>query len=510
MSDFSEVVKELRLISGVSINQSDRQYEIVAELKNLNGTLTSYFIEERDRNADAQFDANAAGGTPEPKDDSKKKNDRNQRDLGFIGNALSGLGGVAAILSASALGIGLALARMNDDFTTISTDLNEFVSGTVGALVALDLIGYVRKLKIGLQVITFLPRQILNLIMLPMKGIGKNIMKGLRPITNIFRNIGTAVKPFTDAIGGFFSMLGKGTRAIGGGFGTVGRMIMRMLPILSVAGDIAKVVMRSVARFSGVFTIVLAVFDGVMAALSFASANEGASMVDIIRAGLIGAWEGFTSLIGDLGTFFGWVTERFLRWMGVSEEVAAGVREGIENFANAFEGALNWLFTTFLDMQIRIGDWIASGVSAIANFLRTDHFAVIWQSMLVGIETFKNMALNWARDLVPNMLDSMPGWVRNLFDGMIPEGPTEPRTFAGTQRGSTGVPNFITGQPTGVPTARASEGVDRNIQTQMTMNSTSVNNMSASNTNITTNNSARSYVSLGTGVNDQFDPHHRR
>ena len=85
MSDFSEVVKELRLISGVSINQSDRQYEIVDQLKNLNGTLTSYFIEERDRNADAQFDANAAGKTPEPKDDSKKKNDRNQRDLGFLG-----------------------------------------------------------------------------------------------------------------------------------------------------------------------------------------------------------------------------------------------------------------------------------------------------------------------------------------------------------------------------------------------------------------------------------------
>lgn len=403
MTTLADVVSVLRTINTTTIDTWRETMEMRTDLKDFYKTLIknsdalaeavrNQTKESQDRFKDAQQEAESKNKFDKDKEDDGKNKDG--------GNALT-IGALGAAVGLTALGAALFafVNRWNtvrDDFTDAQKKIHHAIQGFVAALNPMFLLKAIRAsfalLTGGLSelVISRITKFVKGLFSADGKGLFGKIGK---TVSNVFKRIKSALKPLT----GLFSIMGK-----------VFKFIINS-PIFKVIGGVIKYI----GKLSGIFTVFVALFDAIRA--GWLEYQAGGDTISIVIAAIKGALKGFTQLFADMGMVFGWVTERILRFIGVSEETAALWRGRIEGvfatITNVLNDAIDFLaniwetiirfITRFIDNDLAgvidtvteffggIGERISSIIGGITDF-GFDSISAIIQNVMDNFNAVKN------------------------------------------------------------------------------------------------------------------------
>lgn len=299
--------------------------------------------------------------------------------IGALGGALTGFG---------LLMVGLVL-RFNQLNADVQSGMREVYDGIQGFLAAINLgkfvslLGNITKLvatvpaalvaSIGAAISTALKIDFRTML----RWMRMRINRTVRPIREFIQGIGTSISKFFSDIGRSVMTRLRSfspTRVIMDAFSGIGRVfgkiseagraftgafsgISRIFGNISGAGNTASRVLKGIfsvfkglltplgtmlglaSRLAWPLTLAVGLFDGIGAA--WRSWESGVrDPIELLRAGIVGVIEGFTSIIGDLGTVFGWAATGILRMIGVPEGFAESIGDGIKGFFDALEGLI--------------------------------------------------------------------------------------------------------------------------------------------------------------------------
>lgn len=206
----------------------------------------------------------------------------------------------------------------------------------------------------------------------------------------------------------------------------------RFLPGFNILTRIGGLLLKTIGRAFPIFNVILIALDGIMG--GFRAWQEGGDWLDIVLGAIQGVVDGFINLFRDIGSFFGWITEKILIFMGVNEETAARVREVINNVFNSIANVVEGVTLFFRGIQQDIYRWIGRLINSpnevINNALGRigdvlgDTLNAVGSFMLRAIKAFAADTLRMTAGLIPDI----PGVRRaknallNLADRITSEG----------------------------------------------------------------------------------------
>lgn len=355
----------------------------------------------------AAFESAALEGRSDSKfggDGDKGGDDKKKADA-----AAGGLVGLFTGISALTVGIFGIVNRWNSirsDFDEAQQKIYRSIEGFVAAINPMRVI---KGLRLGFTLITGgLTDLVANRIKTAITGIFGNIGKGFansklgKAVSSAFSGISKAMRPVTAVV----RFMGR----------IIGLVASVFRPIMSFAGNI----IRLLGRFSGAFTVVIALFDGVMAAWSEYQSN-GMSP-EVVLEFVRGFISSFTRIFESIGQVLGWVVERVLLLFGVSEERAAGIRASIEGVFSSITNALNTVLDFFINLWRPIIDFFVAFVSGDGEGMRAaigEYFGVITDTIASVLDFFGVTDMEWltgAIDMLRNTWDAVIGAITGQIE----------------------------------------------------------------------------------------------
>jgi hypothetical protein len=264
----------------------------------------------------------------------------------------------------------------------------------------------------------------------------------------IFGDDGDLMGAFT-AINGFFAaptILGS----ISGLIRSVPLLNRTLGPTLTLLGrlpgmlPVIGTMFKSLGKASGIFTAVVAIFDGI-AAVTRLENNEVIGPAERFAAFLDGALRGFISLFGDVGELLAGATGMVMGFLGFSDEQTEAVQGGIRGFFNAIENILNFvadLFEPIVEMASIAGMWLGEAAEVATEFVQgfIDNFDdfvsgiqenAILGPLLSGLESIWNGITNFFGEDGPigGIISGATEWLsrfgialpENIFERQTPE-----------------------------------------------------------------------------------------
>lgn len=295
----------------------------------------------------------------------QKQNDR----PGFFDDIFSSVS--KAVGGLGLIGIVARHEQMSKD---VEQAIKEIYSGINGAIASFNLPHFLRMLQ----------------------GILKISSLGILNLTGIVNILANAKIPIiSDLVKGVlasFSIIGKFFDGLLSGTGKIARAIGDLPVLKSILKFVSTVLFplkdlvirfgKVLGRFSVVFTVVIGLYDAFVGARDAFKAGKG--KIGILFGAIRGFVNGFISIVGDIGTFLGWITNHILQWAGVSKQTSERIQSFIVGIFDKIEFTLSSIINFFLD----INQWI---FTKIDNFVTgKESLSEIFQQGLTGIIDFVN------------------------------------------------------------------------------------------------------------------------
>jgi hypothetical protein len=204
------------------------------------------------------------------------------------------------------------------------------------------------------------------------------------------------------------------------------RMISRFIPGLNILKSIGGTILRTIGKAFPLFNAILIAFDGIMGGIR--AWEQGGDVIDVVVGVFQGVVDGFINLFRDIGSFFGWITEKILVFMGVNEETAANVREGINNVFDAIANIAESMSLFANGITEDIARWIGRLFNnpnevinnALSNIgtVMGDTLNAVGSFMMRSIKAYMGDILRMAANIIPERMRNIPG-ISHVRDSLI-------------------------------------------------------------------------------------------
>lgn len=419
--NFQAVIDELRFLNGTALRTAD-QTEVLVEtsndmIKHLED-LVDAMRDGIDQQRDTTRQAIMSNREAKLRNRKEEEADRNRND-DFLAGLLGIVATVTGSLYALAFGVAIAWGRVRGTFDDMEESFQTLISRIVAVVAILNPMVLIKGFRMAFSIFAALPMQIINGIikLFASMPVIRNIRQGFhrmtlqamnrvsQSISGVFRSIfnssfvtsvRNAMKPVTDTlkfVGKVVGMLGSFFAGpVRGATSALVSIARGAIRFFSPIGRIIGVMLRTVARISGVFTIVMVAVDALAGAYrAFAS---GGDMVDIFRGAVEGAINGFVNIFRDIAglltDLIGWIAGRLF-----GEEVGNRVQEALSNFFGNLFSVIDTMVQIFGD----ITEWLMRLPLDIWDFF---------------VQLFDNPAIA-ARNLFDNTVEA----IGNLFNYMV-------------------------------------------------------------------------------------------
>jgi len=355
MADLGTIAGLIREQTEINELSTEMVRDEIAETNDNIQEMIGFLVSDRREQREARREERDDRLDKDLKDKIKQK-DKSELPPQRIRGGISPLGAAAGFLGISTgllgglLGILARWEQKKDEIDQSIQGALTSINGIVAAPVITSFLGKVRGLTKGAI------SSVIKFFSLGFNKIAIPITAAIQAELAVLRAGGATLKPGWAKTFKLIGGLWNGLKGISGFLSKVVSTGSKFIkPFFKFAGGF----LSFFGRLSGVFTIAIAFFDGIRAFWKEWETGER-NIFRLFRVGVEGALKGFLSLIGDVGGVFGWMAEKFLTFIGVSEEKSAAIRGIITSSFEVIEAILTRVVGIFGDIFEYVGNVITN------------------------------------------------------------------------------------------------------------------------------------------------------
>lgn len=421
MSDLATIADLISEQTNVNVEQAFQIDGLGVEMARTNENIESMlgFLtadiedrrEQRREERDAENDRRLSAKAARRDDKAQTPPRRRSRGLNPLG-ILAGLAGISTGALGGLMGILARWEQKKDDLDKSIQGALTKLNGIIAAPVVMNFLGGLKNMsanvaKSFMRMFTVFSDFVKTEVAILKAGGGKF----RQPFLAIGKTIGAAFK--------FLSGVGKSAIKV---FNFAMKFAKPFLKVLGLIGGI-------LGRVSGIFTLAIALFDGLRGVWKEWESGVR-NPIRLLRVFLESAITGFLSLIGDVGEVFGWLAEKFLKMLGVSDETAAKIRSYIVKTFDFIERVL----VGIVHIMGNVFEWIgnkayAFGQALFPMFARIPEFIATVITKFKGLVTAVTTTIGNVFNVVTETFEKIKGFYAAVWgkitgakDKMVEEG----------------------------------------------------------------------------------------